>query len=337
VVTNASNILGPPDGSYAQFDPQSGVDFYYPTAFTWGGVGTIKSGARKTGFGSECRVTPNGVFGGPASFHWYRQGVDPDTGVFFEHIGNPGHPATTTDLGHAKHWGFSNGTGWIDYVGVHISLFTDYEYRPIWMDVDSEDGSILYLTAWKGTDELVLQTWDTTLMAVSNEISLGACTIGELNAKTYWAAPYTPPFNQDYVYAFGRMNAPDGLANPEHIIESNDGALTFASVENGWGADYCGAFRAEGSTDGARTFYAIRNIAAAAAKLHVGLEATTYRIDTAFVAGVWVDALTVNPDGQVAVGSDGTNDIEIIEAPWTAWTDITDSYPGAATQSLTYL
>jgi len=55
------------------------------------------------------------------------------------------------------------------------------------------------------------------------------------------------------------------------------------------------------------------------------------------VAGVWVDALTVNPDGQVAVGSDGTNDIEIIEAPWTAWSDVTDSYPGAATNSLTYL
>jgi hypothetical protein len=230
---------------------------------------------------------------------------------------------------------------WIDTIGVNAADLgaTQSEARPIWMDVDSEDGSLLYLTMWNGeNDELELWIYNTSdFTPADSRISLGGCTLAQLNAKTYWAAPHTPAFNQDYIYVFGRMNAPQALANPEHIIESNDGGATWASVENGWGADYCGAFRAEGATDGARTFYAVRNIAAAAAKLHVGLEAATYRIDTAFVAGVWVDALTVNPDGQVAVGSDGTNDIEIIEAPWTTWSDVTDSFPGNAVNSLTYL
>jgi hypothetical protein len=284
--------------------------------------------------------------GGVGDLKWFENGVDPDDGTVYEHTTakNYGSASPLMYINHRSFPGFpgdNDHQGWIDYVAVNATDLgaTQAASRPIWMDVDSEDGGTLYLTIWNGnTDTLELWVYDTSNFAASSSrTSLGSCTIAQLNALTYVAYPHTPAFSSDYVYCFGRMNAPDGLANPEHVIVSTDGGASFASVENGWGADYCGAFRAEGTTDGARTFYGIRNIAAAAAKLHVGPETLTYRIDTAFVAGVYVDALTVNPAGQVAVGSDGTNDIEIIADPWASWTDITDSYPGAATNSLTYL
>jgi hypothetical protein len=216
------------------------------------------------------------------------------------------------------------------------------DIRPIWMDTDSEDGSTLWITLWRSDDTLAVQQRDTSTGALVAEYELGACTLAELNARTYWAAPYTPPFDKDTCYVFGRMNAPQALANPEHLIASTDGGTTWASVENGFGADYISAFRAEGDTTGDRQFYAVRAIAAAAAQLYQGHETLTYRIDLPFAVGVTagVDALTVNPDGQVAVGADAAaaNMIEITESPWASWTDITDSYPATGSvSSLTYL
>jgi len=216
------------------------------------------------------------------------------------------------------------------------------EIRPIWMDVDSEDGSVLYMTAWADDDHLHLWKFDTSdFTAMPATTDLGACTIGELFTD-YVAYPHTPPFDKDYVYIFGRMNSPSGLANPEHVIISTDGAVSFASVENGWGADICGAFRAEGDTNGARMFYAARNVGGAAAELYAGMESLIYRIDLPFAAGVgvYVDALTITPDGIVAVGADtaGASMIQITASPWSAWTDITDSYPlTGSVSSLTYL
>src|SRR3972149_10612737 len=102
------------------------------------------------------------------------------------------------------------------------------------MDCDSEAGDYLYITLWSA-DVLYLQKRSTADLSIVSSYSMGACTLAELNARTYVACPHTPTFDQDVCYVFGRMNAPAGLANPEHIIVTDDGGETWASVENGLG------------------------------------------------------------------------------------------------------
>ncbi len=335
-VTGASNILGPPDGTFAEFAPQSGLYFNFPAAFSWGGTNTMISGGKKTGYGSECRVSPDGIFGGPGTFRWYRQGTDPDDGSFFTRIGNPDHPGYNTSLGFAKHWGFSTGTGWIDYVGVNKSLFSSADYRPIWMDVDSESGGTLYLTAWKSTDVLVLQIWDIATMKMTSETSLGACTIGELNAGTYVAYPYTPTFTANRVYAFGRMTAPAGLAGVQHLIQSTDGGSAFTSAESGLGTSVLTNFRAEGEADGARTFYGIVSASAAAPQFYRGAE-TLASISTLSdlpngLVNIDAFAIRIPPEGGVAtigVGSNAAQAIMVLQSEddGATWADITLNLP----------
>jgi len=214
--------------------------------------------------------------------------------------------------------------------------------RPLWGDVDSEAGTVLYMTVWKTSEALALQKRQISDFALLAETDLGACTEAELFDDLV-AFPYTPPFNGDYVWLFGRMDAPAGLgAGVQHVIVSDDGAATWASVESGWGADIAGTFRAEGAVDGGRTLYAIRNSAGAVPKLYAGLEALVYVSDLPFASGVGVgvDALSVSPAGQVAIGANaaGATMVAISDPPHTAWTDITDSYPAdGAVSSLTYV
>jgi len=221
------------------------------------------------------------------------------------------------------------------------------QMRPIWMDVDSESGEYVYLTLW-GDDFLYWWCLKVSelvgLSTVNITENLGGCTIAQLNANTYRVYTHTPAFNQDICYLFGRWADP-GLGTV-HLVKYDLNLATPAVavqtiIENGFGADYISAFRAEGTSDGSRQFYAIRS-GAGVAKLYQGLETLTYRIDTSFAAGVavYVDALTVTPDGTVAVGADtaAANMIEIIATPWASWTDITDSYPATGSvSSLTYL
>ena len=81
---------------------------------------------------------------------------------------------------------------------------------------------------------------------------------------------------------------------------------------------------------------------AGVAGFYQGHETLVYKMDGPFAAGaaVYVDALTITPDGQLAIGSDtaAANMIEVTEAPWTTWTDVTDSYPATGSvSSLTYI
>lgn len=232
-------------------------------------------------------------------------------------------------------------TPWSIEVNIGDLVLTG-EVRPIWMDVDSEDGSKIWLTAWDGSNLRLYQI--STDLGFTASFDLGACSEAQLNARTYWAAPFTPTFNGDVCYVFGRMNAPEGLANPEHVIYTDDDGDNWSSVENGFGNDHVGALRAEGTTDAARTIYAIRNDASGAvvAKFYSDTESLTYVSDLTFPVGEWVlqDAFAVNVDqGQIAAGSDtGGGDVIIISnSPYAAWSDITDSYPGTEVKSLTYI
>ncbi len=219
--------------------------------------------------------------------------------------------------------------------------FNAINARPIWMDCDSEDGSRLWLTVWHGDNVLYLENRNTSDLVLETYDSLGACTIAQLFG-TYVAYPHTPTFNKDYCYIFGRMQNPQGLGNPAHLIKTQNGGAAFTAVLTSLGADILGAFRAEGTTDGGRTFYGIRNSAGAVPKLWRGLETLAYISDLPFGAGAFVavDALTINSaQGKVAAGSDTAAATMIVESVdnGATWNDITGSLPvNGSIRSLTY-
>lgn len=237
------------------------------------------------------------------------------------------------------------GAFFVDTIRVEGTV-TELDTRGIWMDVDSETGEYIWLTVWKSDDTLVLQKRNTSDLGLVAEYSLGACTIAELNARTYIAYPHTPAFDADLVYCFGRMASPQGLGVTEHIIKTTDGGASWASVENTWGSDHCGALRVEPSAS--RIMYCVRNRPAPDnSEFYTGAEggALTYRSDLTFAVGVGVnvDALTLLPsDLSVAVGADTAGPTMIITAgtgdTYGSWADITDSFPATGeVRSLTYV
>lgn len=128
----------------------------------------------------------------------------------------------------------------------------------IGIDIDNQDGSIAWVTNWDSNDQLnVLQYSTATLLQTTSGIKLGAATKAQLNARTYIAWPFVVGLDNTVLFVFGRMNAPQGLANPEHLILTQDGGSTWSSVGDSatWGADYVGAFHADDTT----TLYAFVN------------------------------------------------------------------------------
>jgi len=84
------------------------------------------------------------------------------------------------------------------------------DVRPIRMDLDTEAGTQLYLTA-NYDNFLFLETWDAATMNRVASVSLGAATPAQVTARTFWAAPHCPhqPGTADFgdnVYAFGRFS-----------------------------------------------------------------------------------------------------------------------------------
>jgi len=210
------------------------------------------------------------------------------------------------------------------------------ELQSIWADVGSGAGGVLYLTVWKGNDTLALLPINTgTYTAEGSEVSLGGCTAAELAGGTYYAAPYTPTFNDDRVYIFGRMSSPAGLSGTHHLIQSTDTGATFTSKESGLGTDLVTNFRAEGEADGARTFYAMVCGSGHSPRFYRGTESIAL-ISTisGFASGdiLNVDAFTVeviDGVGKIAAGSPSANAVMVVQSTdnGATWSDVTLNLP----------
>ena len=189
------------------------------------------------------------------------------------------------------------------------------EMKGLWMDTDSEDGSLLYITLWSGGN-LILQVRRTSDFGLENSIILGECSRAELDNNTYSAKPFTPPFAKDEVYVYGRMNAPAGQVGIQHLIKSTDQGVTWQSVENSLGTSHINAFSAgwDNVEAGKRELNAV--IAD-----NVGGNVYFYRginelslisgLEGADVSGTNPDAFTLS--GSIAIGGQGTDTTRVIE------------------------
>ncbi|MHC4621176.1 MAG: hypothetical protein ACYTEQ_25800 [Planctomycetota bacterium] len=353
------NIIGEPNGQYVNFcgnpNPPCGswlgeLCVEYGVVLNVGTLVTIKvwsaltDGAQSM---SRCRWGPGGT--GIDSFLWYHNGVDP-FGTRYTKVGTKSYGSGSHTEAHV-HFGDQGGFpdpgdtwGGFDTIGVLASSINASPpgTKSLWMDVDSEDGTILWMTVWTDEDTLVLQKRNTSDLALVTEYALGDCTEAQLNAGTYYAAPHCPEFSNQRCYVFGRMQAPQGLADPSHLIQTTDAGTSFSAIETGLGTSVITNLRANGTNDGTRTLFAIVSAAAASPYLYSGVESLAQISQlTDLPSGlVNVDAAAWRTDADtgvvsIAVGSPSAQAIMVVRSDdgGLNFSDITGNYPqtGAVT------
>lgn len=216
------------------------------------------------------------------------------------------------------------------------------------------DGSILWVTCWKGDGNMYAQQWDATNMTLNFEIPLGAATLDQIQAKTKIAYPYQG--SQDRVWIFGRMSNPAYLTSGTvHLIGSDSGGEsgTWSLVAGPYGnfadADVIDSLHVTPDLSGLddRYFTAVRRRSSFAPELWRGLNGLSSISTIPFPTGTGVEwrGMHINRQYEVSMGSNtlgtGSNRVLSAASPWTTWRDITGMagptpFPSGTTRVLRY-
>ena len=187
----------------------------------------------------------------------------------------------------------------------------------------------MWVTGWDQTnDQLLLFKVTTSDLSIVSKTLLGACTEGELDAKTHVAYPHCGSFETGLVYVYGNMIAPAGLSGTCHVIKTEDSGTSFSTLESGWGSDYCSVFAVSAADSvGNRNRRAIRSTATSA-KFYKGVTGLGEFYTFDFTKAVMVDAFTATED-LFAVGAAGAGTVMIMRSAdrGETWTDITLNHP----------
>ena len=191
------------------------------------------------------------------------------------------------------------------------------------MQMGRGTGTKLWATIHDGADLELLELATPTL-SVDSRIDLGTATAAEVTAKTFTAFPVIVWNTDDLLYVCGRMNNPQSLGNPSHIIKTVDGGFSFSLIEGTWAADHCSSLVLE--TDGKVT--AVRQLTSNS-KLYRGdpslsLISTLTGVTSMNSGGLFIDLST----GALYACSDTGQSIMIVksEPPYLTWTDITSDH-----------
>lgn len=195
---------------------------------------------------------------------------------------------------------------------------------PLAIDVELEIGIQAYITLWQ-SGNLVLQVWDVTTTAptFTRSFIIGAATLAQVEAKTFFAVPYCPPFFgtgslDDIVYIFGIF--PGNL----HIKKSTDAGATFgADIGDGtWGAAEVGGFFAIDSN----TLYAFINGGSRALwrSLNGGSSWTNL---SSLPFDVDYGSVSLHSDGRILIANRaaGAQMAAYADSAYAAWTNATGS------------
>ena len=223
-----------------------------------------------------------------------------------------------------------------DYSDVSDPYATTYQHTPFdcigtgdckgaGLSIGKGSGAVAWATVGDDTNLELLAVLLPGLSIV-NRYSLGAATWAQMAANTYIARPFALFGDDSEVYIAGRMNAPQGLANPEHVIGTANGGASFASIENGWSTDWCGCMYV---TPGG-VIVAIRNNGSTS-KLYIGdalgldLKSTTILAASVNWKAIALDFL----DASIILGNDsgGTYMVVITVPPYLDWWDLTSDHP----------
>lgn len=200
---------------------------------------------------------------------------NPDTGTKTVDIALGAGTSTLQLL--ASFFGGGGTYGYYDNVSL-VLIATAVEARPLAIDVDTEDGSRIYITSWID-GSLRSMFFDSDLTSISS-VDFGPATADEPTAKTYFVVPRTPHFPSvadfgDIVYVFGRWD--DG-GTARHVARSTDGGATFTTIgDASWTTERVGALSV---LDSGATIYAFLNSASPALWRSIDGGATWAQINT---------------------------------------------------------
>lgn len=214
--------------------------------------------------------------------------------------------------------------------------------RPLAMDVDDEDGSRFYQTAWSSGD-LILEQYTTSGLTLVAQSNFGTVSLANVNNRSEFIFPYVAPLFGtanfgDRVFAAGRWTS----GGTSHLALSTDGGATFgANLGDGtWGAGWVGAFFA----DDASTLYAFVNGGARALwrSLNGGSSWTNL---SSLPFDVDHGGVSKHPDGRILMSNRdaGAATAAYAEAPdYSSWIDATGSpsFPapaGSGSQSIIWV
>ncbi len=214
------------------------------------------------------------------------------------------------------------------------------EIDPIGEVADNQDGSILWNTIWNSDDGLVLQKRDTSDLSLTASFALGTSTSAELDEKTFIAQPFTPAlFDNDILFVYGRMNAPQGLANPEHVIRTLDGGSSWTSVGDSatWGSGTVTAFFSSDTT----TLFSFVN-GVGRALFRTTDSGTNWANLSTLPFDVDPGAVSVHPDGRILISNASTGAQMVAYAlgpDYSSWIDATDGFPvaGGGSKSIIWI
>lgn len=158
--------------------------------------------------------------------------------------------------------------GWLQRTTDDGFTFSSYaltgssQAYPVRMDIDKQDGTILWVTLWEGNGNLNLRKYGITasgLTLSSTTTIMTGTTVGTITSDIYTARPLAPPGNKSLVYLYGRMSGPL-VTGTIAIMKSSNGGSNFTSVIGDWADNICGSL-AVGEADGGgnRKVYAVKN------------------------------------------------------------------------------
>lgn len=214
--------------------------------------------------------------------------------------------------------------------------------------IDNEtDGTTAWLTAWRdGT--LYLQRWGLPGLSKDLEITLGAATLAQVQAKSKIAYPYAG--SDQTMWVFGNMDSPAFVTGTVHLIETTgagaSGTWTISPDLSSWAStDVLDSLIVTPDLDGigTREFIAVRRRTGTAPELWQGLNALTLASALPLPTGTGVEyrGMHMGRNESIALGTDtlgiGVNRIISAPSPYTTWTDITNDYPSGTVQVLRYL
>jgi len=133
------------------------------------------------------------------------------------------------------------------------------EVRPLGMELDKGNGSILWVTTWEGdpTGTIWLNNLSPTDASTAARYELGITRAFEIDTYQYFATPFNRVGQAGEVFVYGRMKNPQGLGDPVHVIYNNNSGATgsYTVVENTWG-DNIAVFHADENGN----YYGVRGI-----------------------------------------------------------------------------
>ena len=130
------------------------------------------------------------------------------------------------------------------------------QIKPLGMSIDRGNGGTLWITTWESDNVMYLRKYNTVDMSLVDQYSMGAATIGEINAQSKFSHPFNRLGQIDEVFVYGNMDQPQDFTGTCHVLRNASGGVTgsYTVVENTWGTDVCGTFGAD--QDG--NYYAVR-------------------------------------------------------------------------------